>query len=169
MFGRFGGDRSVLLAAIESIPLGPNTNRPAAFTPFLAALVNQEVQQTIDGSQRFGPTAYAGELLRQQERMPPAGSEGEERALRRLYQERAKQLAKEILRDEVQYRAATFDLLKRVCDGLAGLPGQRLVLTYTDGFSARDGEGYSTPDELRRVTSRAALSGVVMNSIVASG
>src|SRR5262249_43716749 len=59
--------------------------------------------------------------------------------------------------------------LKEVVERLADLPGQRLIVTVSDGFTLLDTGGTPDTADLQSVTSRAVRSGVVIYSIDAKG
>lgn len=163
MFGQFGDDRKVLLDAIDAIPLGPRTGAPDQFTPFLASAIQQE----RSGSGEFTPaTDFAVELLMKNE---GAASGYAAAAMRQFYVAEARSLSVEILSQARLRRIASMETLKALCDRLSGLPGQRLVLFYSDGFTLRDQNGIATRTDLQPIVARAARAGVVVNAIIAAG
>jgi hypothetical protein len=66
-------------------------------------------------------------------------------------------------------RRETLLTLKAVADRLAELPGQRMILLLSDGFTMLDNSGAMDADDLRAAISRAARSGVVIYSVNAKG
>lgn len=157
MFGQFGRDRSAVLAAIDAIPLTPPAAWRGDFPPFLAA----QVMLNEGGTAENPFIRRAITVIRERDRDPYSSEEA--------IKARAVSLSREILEQEEAWATATLDTLERLCDQLAGLPGQRLVLLYSDGFNLRDDRGVPSSTRLNAVVSHAARSGVVINGIVASG
>ncbi len=162
LFGQFGRDRSVPSDAVDFIPPGPPEAWPERFTPFLASLIRQDPRDD-SAAAKFG-----AQLLRKED-STAGGDSGSENSVRGLYSIKAQEVARQVLAESRIRRKAMLDSLDGLCGQLAELPGQRLVLVYTDGFSLRDFEGLPNKQDLRGFLTRASQSGVVVSTLVASG
>jgi hypothetical protein len=77
--------------------------------------------------------------------------------------------ARQVLSEATYLRRAALITLREVIQRMSDLPGQRLIVMVSDGFTLFDhGGGHDTGD-LQSVTSRAVRSGVVIYSIDAKG
>src|SRR5262249_57525466 len=76
--------------------------------------------------------------------------------------------ARQVLSEATYLRRATLITLREVVQRLGDLPGQRLLVMVSDGFTLFDSGGQDTSD-LQSVTSRAVRSGAVIYSIDAKG
>ena len=153
MFGQFGRDRTAVLAAIDAIPFTPPPAWPDSFTPLLAARIRQNDQRALD----YGVLILQRKYNDFDPHTLPA------------YVTESKSLALEILQEEASWRTATLDTIRNLCDQLGGMPGQRLILMYSDGFPLRDRDGTPTDTDLRAVISHAARAGVVVSAVIATG
>jgi hypothetical protein len=77
--------------------------------------------------------------------------------------------ARQVLSEATYMRRATLITLKEVVQRLSDLPGQRLLVMVSDGFTLFDTGGSQDTNDLQAVTSRAVRSGVVIYSIDAKG
>ncbi|HET9530898.1 MAG TPA: VWA domain-containing protein, partial [Blastocatellia bacterium] len=77
--------------------------------------------------------------------------------------------AAQIIARETNLRNAVLGTLRAVCDRMAEMPGQRIVVMMSDGFTLLEQGGGEDNNSLRAVTGRAARSGVVIYSLEAKG
>lgn len=148
---QFTRDRRLLRFAAERLGVGPS-ERASLFTPYLAGLVDRDDPQGLTEAIR---------LLREEDGVV----ENDRRILTQL----AKARAREVL-NIAAYRSRTSLLtLRSVIDRLAQMPGQRLLVIFSDGFTLLDSTGRFDSTELQNVTSRATRSGVVIYTIDSRG
>jgi VWFA-related protein len=148
---QFSRDRRLLRYAIERLNAGP-TERASAFNPYLAAQVDRGDQQAMNEAIRI------------------ISIEDNLRGLdRRTLESMAQARAREILQIAEYRSRATLLTLRSVVDRLAKLPGQRLIVLFSDGFTLNTTGGSIDTNELNSVTSRAARAGVVIYSIDSKG
>ena len=148
---QFTRDRRLLRYATERLSVGPG-ERQSYFTPYLAGLVEHDDPSGLNEGIR---------LIREED--------GVMETDRRILIQLAKARAMEVL-GMAAYRAQnTLYTLRAVIDRLAQMPGQRLLVLFSDGFTLRDNTGRQDSSLLQTVTSRAARSGVVIYSIDARG
>src|SRR5262245_37015754 len=145
---QFTRDRRVLRYAVDR--LGPRPDaRDSLFTPYIAGMVGRGDREALQVARAI----YAAE-----EHVP------NDQMIIQMVQMRARQ----VLSEATYLRRATLITLKEVVRRLGDLPGQRLLVMVSDGFTLLDTGGTDTND-LQSVTSRAAQSGVVIYSIDAKG
>src|SRR5215510_13981409 len=77
--------------------------------------------------------------------------------------------SRQILSEATYLRRASLITLREVVQRLSDLPGQRLLMMVSDGFTLFDTGGGQDTNDLQSVTSRAVRSGVVIYSIDAKG
>jgi VWFA-related protein len=147
---QFMRDKSMLKYAIAKITPLPRSD--SLFTVYLAADVVREIDRAI---------TVAIQILVAEEGFQPLS-----RDMARSY---ALSRAQNILSYETYLRRTTLITLKAVSERLSEMPGQRLMLFLSDGFSMLDAQGAADRDDLRAATGRAARSGVVIYSIEAKG
>ncbi len=148
---QFTRDRRLLRFAIERLNAGP-TERASAFNPYLAALVDRGDRQATDEAIR---------IMLVEDHL--SGMD------RRTLETMAQARAREILQVAAYRRRATLLTLRSVVDRLSTLPGQRLIVLFSDGFTLHDIGGSTETSDLEAVTSRAARAGVVIYSIDSKG
>lgn len=150
LFSQFTRDRRLLSYAVDKISArGPNRN--TLFSPYLAGQIERGDRQALD----FGIM-----ILQQEE-----GITGPRTMMESLTQGRARQ----VLAEASYQRTQTLAALRALVDQLARLPGQRLIVMLSDGFTLLDRGGTFDTTMLQAVTSRAAVSGVVIYTIDAKG
>ena len=156
LLSQFTGDRQVLRFAIDRLPPGVS-GRGTFFTPYLAA-------QIVRGD----PDALtaAAQIVKSEDgvRASPPGIEPDFVA-----RQVARQRAVEILSETENKRRLTLLTLREVAERMAGMPGQRLIVYYTDGFSLRGTKGETETGDVQSITSRAVRSGVVIYSMDVRG
>ncbi len=142
--------RQVLRYAIARLNPGP-AQRESLFTPYLAAQVGRDPEAMN----------VAIEILK-----PEEGLDGLPRPLQEdIVRGRANQL----LTETAYQSQATLLTLKAVAERMAGLPGQRVIVLFSDGFTLYDRGGSQETGDLQAATSRAVRSGVAIYSIDARG
>ncbi|MGH8595877.1 MAG: VWA domain-containing protein, partial [Gammaproteobacteria bacterium] len=77
--------------------------------------------------------------------------------------------SRQVLSEATYLRRAALITLREVTQLLADLPGQRLIVLVSDGFTLYDTGGSQDTGDLQSVTSRAVRSGVIIYSIDAKG
>ena len=77
--------------------------------------------------------------------------------------------AQRVLTESSYSRTATLMTLKGFAEQMIGLPGKRMIVVFSDGFTLHNDGGGIDSREVQRVTDRAARSGVVIYSIDAKG
>lgn len=125
--------------------------RPSFFTAYLAACI-----------ERRDPAALSlgVALLRLEE-----GWDLDPESMRMMARARARQIL-----GEAAYKCrATLLTLKELTAMMANLPGQRMIVLFSDGFTLNYNFGYPETDDIDAVTSQAARSGVAIYSIDAKG
>jgi VWFA-related protein len=147
---QFTRDRALLRSAIDRISPGP-TERPSFFTPYLAACIERRESAAL---------SLGIALLRLED-----GIELDPDSMRLMAQSRARQ----ILSEASYKRRATLLTLKELVAMITDLPGQRMVVLFSDGFTMNDRFGDMQTDEVDAVTTRAARAGVSIYSIDAKG
>lgn len=138
---QFVRDRKILKSAVARIAVFPRSD--SLFTPYLASRVTAEDEQAL---------AAAAQVV--------AAEEG---SFPRIDYVRAK--ARQFIAEETNLRRATLLTLKGACETLTGLPGQRMVVFISDGFTLYEERGNPDYSDVRAATGRAARSGVVIYSL----
>jgi VWFA-related protein len=146
---QFTHDRRVLRRAVDRLGARPNA-RDSLFTPYIAAMVDRGDREALQ---------VAIEIYSTEEHIPR-----NDPTIAQQVQGKARQ----IMSETGYTRRASLLTIKEVVQRLSDLPGQRLLVMVSDGFTLLDGGGSDTTD-LQSVTSRAARSGVVIYSIDAKG
>ena len=148
--GQFTRNRHVLRYAIDKLSQGLNL-QDSFFTPYIAAGVERGDPQSL----RLGM-----QILQMEEAI-----EADPEFLQALTWSRAAQ----VLSETTHRRKATLNTLEAAAEQMAGLPGQRLMVLYSDGFSLMG--RFGTPDsvDLQGAISKAVRSGVVIYSIDGKG
>ncbi len=150
LFSQFTRDRRILQTAVDKIG-ARGINRQTLFNPYLAAQVEIGDRDAMN---------FAIQILQQEEYLSGPRSVMEGIASGR---------ARQILAEATYQRRVTLATLKALTDRMAELPGQRLIVALSDGFTLSDESGRPDIGELQAVTSKAAVSGVVFYTIDAKG
>jgi VWFA-related protein len=148
---QFTRDRRLLRYAVERLNAGPQ-ERTSLFSPYLAGRIESEDRSALQEGIR---------LIQQEDRL----SETDPRILAQLAHNRAR----EVLTLAAHRSRITLFTLRAVVDRLAQLPGQRLLVLFSDGFTLLDNTGRQDTQELQNIISRAVRSGVVIYSVDAKG
>jgi VWFA-related protein len=147
---QFTRDRRALRYAVDRLSARPNA-RPTLFTPYLSSMIDRNDREAL----QVGISIYS-----QEENIAP-----NDPMIASMVQARARQT----LSEATYLRRASLITLREVVDRVADLPGQRLVVLVSDGFSLMDQGGSMDSGDLQSVTSRAVRAGVVIYSIDAKG
>lgn len=148
---QFTRDRRLLRFAIERLNVAPS-ERASQFSPYLAGLVQRGDRFAMDEAIR---------IIQQEDRMQGLN--------RQAMEQMAQNRASEVL-NMAAFRSRNTQLtLRSVVDRLAQMPGQRLLVLFSDGFTLLDNTGRFDSDQLQNITSRATRSGVVIYSIDSKG
>ena len=149
---QFTRNRQTLRYAIERITPRPSASE-SRFTPFLAGQIERGDRAALN---------VGVEIVKLEMHM----GGGMARASLETF---AKSKAAQVLAETNFKRQSTLLALKAVVERMAGLPGQRLIVLFSDGFTLFDHSGSMNTDTLRAVISQAARSGVTIYSIDAKG
>jgi VWFA-related protein len=146
---QFTRDRQILRLAVDRLSARAFA-RNSLFSPYLAAQVDRGDRDAL----QVALLIYAAEehMLVDPTLLP-------------LVRARARQ----ILTEATYTRRASLITLREVVQRMSDLPGQRLVVTVSDGFTLLDLGGSRDTGDLQSVTSLATRSGVVIYSIDAKG
>jgi hypothetical protein len=146
---QFSRDRQLLNYAIEQIRLSP-LGQESLFTPELAVSVladredAQRVATSIEARERS--TNCCDMLLNL-----------------------ARSHALQILAEASNSRTAMLMTLKGFAEQMMDLPGKRMIVVFSNGFTLHSNDGGIDNNEVPRVIDRAVRSGVVIYSIDAKG
>ncbi len=147
---QFTRDRRVLRYAVDRLGARPYA-RNSLFSPYIAAMVDRGDREAL----QVAVAIYAAE-----EHIPP-----NDPTIARMVQMRARQ----VLSESTYMRRASLITLREVVQRLSDLPGQRLLVMVSDGFTMLDTGGSRDTIDLQSVISRAVSSGVIIYSIDAKG
>jgi VWFA-related protein len=146
---QFSRDRQLLNYAIEQIRLGP-LRQESLFTPDLAVAVLADREDAL----RVATSIEARE----------AGTDCCDILLSLAHSH-----AQRILTEGSYSRTATLMTLKGFAEQMIGLPGKRMIVVFSDGFTLHSNNGGIDNNEVQMVIDRAVRSGVVIYSINAKG
>lgn len=146
LVGQFTRDRRILRYAIEKLAPGPSSN-DSFFTPYLAAMVDRDDPDAL---------RVATSIIAAEERLQPAAQYVRSRA-------------RQILSDAAYQTRSTLLTVKAVAETMSKMPGQRLMVMFSDGFTLWDVGGQISTGEVQSAVSRAVRSGVTIYSIDAGG
>jgi VWFA-related protein len=146
----FTRDKELLNYAIERIRLGPVAHE-SLLTPVLASEVL---------SDRIDAVRQAVDIMRQEKNIE-CGCD----LLRTL----ARSEAMRVISEASFARKATFSILKDYAEFMERLPGKRMIVVFSDGFTLRDSDMGIHTEQLQPAIDRAVRSGVVIYSIDAKG
>ena len=147
---QFTRDRRTLRYAVNR--LGPRPNaRDTLFSPYIAGMVDRGDREALQVARAI----YIAE-----EHVAP-----NDPSVTQMVQMKARQ----ILSEATYLRRASLITLREVVQRLSDLPGQRLLMMVSDGFTLFDTGGGQDTSDLQSVSSRAVRSGVVIYSIDAKG
>jgi VWFA-related protein len=147
---QFTRDRQILNYAIEQIRFAPGRHEDA-FPPTLAAGVVAERPDAM----RLGV-----DIMRRKWNIDKPC----ESLVRRAHVE-----ALNILSEASFSRKNTLSILKDFSEQMVGLPGKRMIVVFSDGFTLHDNDAGIHTEQLQAAIDRAVRSGVVIYSIDAKG
>jgi len=146
---QFSRDRQLLNYAIEQIRLGP-LRQDSLFTPELAVAVLNDREDALRVATSIEAREYRTDCCD-------------------VLLSLARGHALRILAEASTSRTATLMTLKGFAEQMTSLPGKRMIVVFSDGFTLRSNDGGIENNEVRRVIDRAVRSGVVIYSIDAKG
>jgi VWFA-related protein len=158
IYSQFTSDKKLLRDAVKRLSIGA-VRSTSLYTPFLASRVENE---DSNGTTPIALEA-AMNIVMAEEHLP------DNEQFRGVVRSRALARAREILAESTFQRRSVLVALRSVAERLAQLPGQRLLLLLSEGFSMLDNNGVADSSDLQTTVSRAARSGVVINSFSAKG
>jgi VWFA-related protein len=154
VFSQFTRNREVLRQALERLSFSADLSRGSLYTPFLASSVIRGIPFAVE---------VAMSIVRAEEHLP--SDPLFEPTVRNIATSKARQ----ILNEATYGRRVALLTLKAVAERLAEMPGQRLMLTLSDGFTMFDNSGDIDNSDVQAAVSRAVRSGVVIYSFLAKG
>jgi VWFA-related protein len=160
VYSQFTRDKQVLRSAVSRLSASSRTRNTSLYTPYLASRVEQEA---INGNAIPAALEAAMSIVTAEERLP------DDENFREIIKSIAISRAREILAEATFKRRSTLVTLKAVAGRLAELPGQRMLLMVSEGFTLLDNSGFTDSSDLQSTISRAARSGVVINTFNAKG
>ncbi len=160
IFGQFTRDRQVLRKAINRLSASAPSRNSTLYTPYLASKVEGEAANS-------NAVPYALEaamnIVMIEEHLP------NDPHFRATIASIARSRAREIIAESTFKRRNTLLTLKAIAERLSELPGQRLLMMLSDGFTLLDSDGVTDFSDVRAAVSRAVGSGVVINTIGTKG
>jgi VWFA-related protein len=147
---QFTQDKQLLRYGVEQISLGP-IKRSSYFTPFLASDLIAEWPAAME---------VAINILKWEDNI-----DGDFSMMCNI----ARNRAREILSEATFFQRTTLLTLRELTEKMRHLPGQRMIIIFSDGFSLMNGIGGPFVEELQSVIGRAVRSGVVIYAIDANG
>jgi VWFA-related protein len=146
---QFTRDRQILNYAIEQIRLGP-LSQEGLFTPDLAVAVLADREDALRVATSIESRETSSDCCD-------------------MLLSLAHNHAQRILTEASYSRTATLMTLKSFAEQMIGLPGKRMIVVFSDGFTLHSNSGGIDNSEVQRVIDRAVRSGVVIYSIDAKG
>jgi VWFA-related protein len=147
---QFTQDKQLLRYGIEQVSLGP-IKRSSYFTPFLASDLIAEWPAAMEA---------AINILKWEDNI-----DGDFSMMCNI----ARNRAREILSEATFFQRTALLTLRELAEKMRPLPGQRMIVIFSDGFSLMNGIGGPYVEELQSVIGRAVRSGVVIYAIDANG
>ena len=179
---QFTRERQLLRYAIEQIRPGP-LGRDTLFNPSLAARLIHEGSGAGQGRVINSQAPIAGSDMTQTQQVYLAGAAGNAirlavdivRRENNIYcpcstvRTFARSRALQVLTEASYARRNTLAIVRGFAEQMAGLPGKRMIVVFSDGFTMYDSSGDLKNAEVESAISRAVRSGVVIYSINARG
>jgi VWFA-related protein len=174
---QFTRNRQLLRYGIEQIRPGPIAHQ-SYFTTSLAARVLNEPADMREGTivvpppstgkapyldlpgNKWNAIRLAIDIVRQQEKIECPCS---------LLRARAYQIAMQTLSEASYSRKLTLSILRDFAAQMIGLPGKRMIVVFSDGFTMIDGSGNISNNDTQSAINRAVRSAVAIYSIDAKG
>jgi VWFA-related protein len=152
MYSQLTQNRQILHRAVERLSL-TGGDHDSLFTPYLAAKVEEGAPYALEAAMN---------IVRAEEHLPEDDRFGS--VVPAITVSRARQINAEAL----YKRRVTLMALRSVAERLSEMPGQRLIVFLSDGFTLLD-RGSVDSSELQSATSRAVLAGVVITTVDVKG
>ncbi|MBP1624699.1 MAG: hypothetical protein H6Q07_2719, partial [Acidobacteria bacterium] len=179
---QFTRERQILRYAIEQIRPGP-LGHDTLFSPSLAARVIHEGSGAGSGRVVDSQPPIAGSDMTQTQQVFLSGASGNAirlavdivRRENNIYcpcstvRTFARSRALQVLTEASYARRNTLAIVRGFAEQMAGLPGKRMIVVFSDGFTMYDSSGDLKNEEVESAVSRAVRSGVVIYSINARG
>jgi VWFA-related protein len=146
LVGECASHRRVLLYAIERLTPWEQGIYTSGYTPYLAAMVDRGDRDAL---------RLASRIVAAEEGIADPAY--------------VRSKARMILNEAAWRRKATLSLLEAVAKQVAEMPGQRIIVLISDGFTLMDIGGRLATDELNRAIGRAVRSGVTIYSLQGRG
>ena len=143
-------DRQLLHYAVEQMRFGAQTSYKY-FTPNIAAGVLDDRKDAV---------GLAISIVRSEEKIECPCN---------LLLTLARNRARQVLSQTEYSRRNTLAILGDYAQQMADLPGKRMIVVFSDGFTMRDNMGGINQDSLHSAINQAVRSGVVIYSIDAAG
>lgn len=146
LVGNFTQNRRLLLYAIDRLTFWGQGLYSSKYTPYLAAMVDRGDRQALQ---------LASGIVAAEERVADP--------------EYVRNRARMILSEAAWRRKAALSTLEAVAEQMAEMPGQRMIVLISDGFTLMGPGGSPATEEINRAISRAVRSGVTIYSLSARG
>ncbi|MEP7273440.1 MAG: VWA domain-containing protein [Acidobacteriota bacterium] len=150
LFSQFTRDKRVLQYAVDKIG-ARSTNAHTNFTPYLASQVELGAPDALD---------FAIQVMAVEDAITGP---------RNMMESLARARSSQIMSEATYQRRIALLTITALTERLATLPGQRLIVALSDGFTLYGQGGSIDTSDLQRVTSKAAVAGVVIYTIDARG
>jgi VWFA-related protein len=165
LLGQFTRDRAILDLAIDALTR-QTPARASLFTPYLASMV-------VHGSREA--MALAAQILTEEDgrplvvfdEPPPAGDPKVLKEKGDMFYIRSR--AERVLSEEAMKRKATLVTIRAVAARLTGMPGQRMIALFSEGFTMKDAAGGVDTADVRAAVDGAVRSGALIYSIDVMG
>ncbi|MGA9767670.1 MAG: VWA domain-containing protein [Blastocatellia bacterium] len=161
IFGQFTQDKQVLRTAISRLSASPETRPNTLYSPYLASKVENESTQEL--AEIPPALEVAMSIVRAEEGL------SDDPHVQNIVKSIALSRAREIIGEATYRRRSTLLTLKAVAERLSDMPGQRLIMMLSDGFTMLDNAGAIDSTDIQSATSRASRSGVVIYTFGAGG
>jgi VWFA-related protein len=142
----FTQNRQMLLRAVERLTLWDYGLYASRYTPYLAAMVTRGDREAL---------RLAGQIVHAEEGFSDPGY--------------VRSKAHMILSEAAWRRKTTLAMLEAVAERMAEMPGRRILIFISDGFTLMDRGGSMSTGELTQVINRAVRSGITIYSLYARG
>lgn len=160
IFSQFTSDRQILRKAVSRLSASAESRPKTLYTPYLAAKVEQEADNP--NTVPFALEA-AMSIVMAEEHLP------DDPHFKAIISSIARSRAREIVAESTFKRRLTLLTIKAIAERLSELPGQRMLMMLSDGFTLLGSDGAIDSSDLQSAVSRAVGSGVVMNTFGTKG
>src|SRR5215471_6628263 len=153
MYSQLTQNRQILHRAVERLSVIGDEGA-SLYTPYLAAKVEQNGPHALDAAMN---------IVKAEEHLPT------DSRFASFVESIATSRARQINAEASYKRRMTLMALRSVAERLREMPGQRLIVMLSDGFTLLDSAGSVDYSEVQSATSRAALAGVVIYTVDVKG